>query len=108
MNRFSWVATGMLFAALWASASVAGKFGLQSTQPLVLFNIRFFLAGLVLLAYTSLIPGRNLPKGKEWLQLTIFGALNTALYLGIFIFALQRITPGITTLAPTKEIVQFS
>jgi drug/metabolite transporter (DMT)-like permease len=89
----------MLFSALWASASVAGKFGLQSTQPLVLFNIRFFLAGLVLLTYTSFLPGRNVPKGREWLQLTLFGGLNTALYLGLFIFALQRITPGITTLA---------
>ncbi len=35
----------------------------------------------------------------EWKQLTIFGALNTALYLGIFIIALQYITAGITSLA---------
>lgn len=99
MNRFSWVSTGLLFAMLWASASVAGKFGLQSVQPLVLFDIRFFLAGAVMLGYTALLGQRILPRGKEWPQLTIFGLLNTALYLGLFIFALQRITPGITTLA---------
>lgn len=99
MNRFSWVSTGLLFAMLWASASVAGKFGLQSVQPLVLFDIRFFLAGAVMLGYTALLGQRILPRGKEWSQLTIFGLLNTALYLGLFIFALQRITPGITTLA---------
>jgi len=39
-----------------------------------------------------------LPKGKEWQQLTIFSALNTALYLGIFIIALKEVAAGITTL----------
>lgn len=99
MTRFSWISTGLLFAILWASASVAGKYGLQSVQPLVLFDIRFFLAGAIMLGYMAIIGERTLPKGKEWTQLTIFGLLNTALYLGLFIFALQRITPGITTLA---------
>jgi len=99
MHKFSWIGTGLLFSILWASASVAGKFGLQSAQPLVLFNIRFVIAGLVLLAYSAMLQGRLLPRGKEWMQVSVFGALNTALYLGFFIFALQRITPGITTLA---------
>jgi len=90
---------GLLFSALWASASVAGKFGLQSVQPLVLYDLRFFLAGGVMLGYTALMGERILPKGKEWTQLSVFGLFNTALYLGLFIFALQRITPGITTLA---------
>jgi drug/metabolite transporter (DMT)-like permease len=99
VNRFSWVSMGLLFSSLWASASVAGKFGLRSVQPLVLYDIRFFLAGVVMLGYTALMRERILPRRKEWTQLSIFGLLNTALYLGLFIFALQRITPGITTLA---------
>ncbi len=40
-----------------------------------------------------------MPKGEEWKQLAVFGAFNTALYLGIFIIALQYITAGITALA---------
>lgn len=40
-----------------------------------------------------------MPAGKEWKYLFIFGTFNTALYLGIFIFALQYITAGITALA---------
>lgn len=91
--------TGFLFSIFWASASVAGKFGLFSVEPLVLFSIRFILAGLVLLAFAYFIQGSRLPRGIEWRQLTIFGAFNTALYLGVFIIALQYITPGITTLA---------
>lgn len=40
-----------------------------------------------------------MPSGIEWKQLFIFGSFNTALYLGIFIYALQYITAGITALA---------
>ena len=98
MNRFSTIATGLVFSIFWASASVAGKFGLKSVEPLVLFNIRFLCAGIILLAYSAMARHR-FPIGKEWLQLTWFGALNTTLYLGIFVIALQWITPGITTLA---------
>ncbi len=91
--------TGFLFSMSWASASVAGKFGLFSAEPLVLFSFRFILAGIFLLAFAYGVQRSRLPLGIEWKQLTIFGAFNTALYLGVFIIALQYITPGITTLA---------
>lgn len=101
MNKFSasQVATGLVFSMLWASASVAGKFGLYSAEPLILFTTRFFLAGFILLAFTYGIQRSRLPEGKEWLQLSIFGAFNTTLYLGLFVVALQYIMPGITSLA---------
>jgi probable blue pigment (indigoidine) exporter len=100
MDRsLSFVTTGLLFAILWASASVAGKFGLLSVEPLVLFNIRFLGAGVLLLAYTFLYERSRLPLKNEWSSLTIFGAFNTTLYLGIFVIALQYTSPGITTLA---------
>lgn len=93
------VLTGLLFAIFWASASAAGKFGLFSVEPLVLFNIRFLGAGCVLLAYVYVFQGDRLPTGREWKQVAVFGAFNTTLYLGIFVIALQFISPGITTLA---------
>jgi drug/metabolite transporter (DMT)-like permease len=91
--------TGILFAIFWASASVAGKIGLLSAEPLVLFNIRFLGAGIILLFYVYIIQRDRLPLSKEWKQLTLFGAFNTTLYLGLFVLALQQVTPGITTLA---------
>jgi probable blue pigment (indigoidine) exporter len=90
---------GFLFSILWASASIAGKYGLLSAEPLVMFDIRFFIAGPILLVFVLFYQRERFPKGKEWLQLTIFGAFNTALYLGLFILALQQVMPGITTLA---------
>jgi drug/metabolite transporter (DMT)-like permease len=93
------IVTGVLFVIFWASASVAGKFGLQSAEPLVLFTVRFLLAGIILLGYVFVVEKTRLPHRKEWRQLTFFGILNTTLYLGLFVIALQYITPGITTLA---------
>jgi probable blue pigment (indigoidine) exporter len=100
MDRsLSFITTGLLFSIFWASASVAGKFGLLSVEPLVLFNIRFLGAGVLLLAYTFIAEKSRTPTGNEWTSLTIFGAFNTTLYLGIFVIALQHSSPGITTLA---------
>lgn len=84
---------------LWASASVAGKYGLRSVEPLMLYNIRFLLAGLLLVALTYGFQRNRLPTREEWRQLAIFGLFNTALYLGFFILALQSVAAGITTLA---------
>jgi drug/metabolite transporter (DMT)-like permease len=92
------VFAGLLFSMLWASASVAGKFGLRSAEPLTLFTIRFLLAGSILLAYGVIAGKWQVPSKKEWMQITIFGAFNTTLYLGIFIIALGDVAAGITTL----------
>lgn len=89
---------GILFSIFWSSASVAGKFGLMSAEPLTLFTSRFLAAGILLLILSSFQKERKLPERKEWIQLVIFGALNTTLYLGIFIIALKEVAAGITTL----------
>lgn len=94
-----YIFTGIIFSVLWSSASIAGKFGLYSVEPLVLFNIRFLLAGALLLIYAYGVNKSRMPAGAEWKHLTVFGAFNTALYLGIFIIALQYITAGVTALA---------
>lgn len=78
---------------------MAGKFGLFSVQPLVLFNARFFGAGILLLVFVHLYTRERFPRGAEWKHLVLFGLFNTTLYLGLFVIALNEVTPGITTLA---------
>lgn len=101
VNRPSiqYLITGLLFALLWSSASSAGKIGIQSVEGLVLFTVRFLLAGTLLLAYASLVQRDRLPQKQEWIQLTIFGAFNTTIYLGVFIVALEDVTAGVTSIA---------
>lgn len=92
---------GLFFAALWSSASVATKFGVAIADPLVLANVRFFIAGFIMLGFAySLNPKKNrMPRGKEWYNLTIFAFLNTTVYLGAYVIALKHVSAGIGSLA---------
>lgn len=99
---------GVLFAALWASASSAAKLALPYIQPLLMFQIRFFSAGLLLIIYAQLIRKERLPRGREWKQLAIFGLLNTTLYLGFFVIALGEISAGIGSLSTSTNTLLIS
>ncbi|PLK45626.1 DMT family transporter [Emticicia sp. TH156] len=93
------ILTGLLFAALWASASAAAKLGLRSAEPLVLFQVRFLAAGIIMLAYSFVVQKDRLPKGKEWRELTIFGSLNVTLYLSFFVLGIKEVAAGLGSLA---------
>lgn len=96
------IGIGLLFSILWSSASVATKFGVQSTSPLILANVRFFIAGILLLSF-SYSFGKDktyrLPTKREWQQLSLFGFLNTTLYLGLYVCAMKYTAAGIGSLA---------
>ncbi len=94
---------GLLFSVLWASASAAGKIGIQSVEPLLLFNIRFLLAGTFILLYAHVFTKNPLPQGKDWKQILVFGSLNTTIYLGMYIIALRQVSAGIGSLAPATN-----
>ncbi len=99
ISPFRYIITGLFFAMLWSSASAAGKIGLQSAEGLVLFVVRFLIAGVLLLGYSFTIQKDRLPQMNEWLPLAIFGAFNTTIYLGVFIISLAEVTAGITTIS---------
>ena len=89
------VLIGIAFAALWSSAGTASKIGILSVEPLVLTNIRFFLAMALMLSYAHFIQKKRLPKGKEWQQLAIYGFLNVTVYLGFFFIAMKSASESI-------------
>ncbi|WP_149242653.1 EamA family transporter [Dyadobacter sp. 32] len=96
------ILTGLLFSILWASASVATKFGVESAPPLILANVRFFIAGILLLLFSYLFgkdDSFRLPRKSEFGQLALFGFLNTTLYLGLYVYAMKYTAAGIGSLA---------
>ncbi|MCF0049837.1 EamA family transporter [Dyadobacter sp. LJ53] len=96
------IGIGILFSILWSSASVATKFGVRSAAPLILANVRFFIAGILLLTFSYLLSNDKsyrLPNKKEWKQLALFGFLNTTLYLGLYVYAMKFTAAGIGSLA---------
>ncbi|WP_132052618.1 DMT family transporter [Pseudocnuella soli] len=98
-KKYLWVAAGILFAVLWASASTATKIGLAVAQPLVIAVVRFGVAALCMLVLGHLVLRQRLPAGKEWKQLAIYGVLNVTIYLGCYVMAMQTVTAGIGALA---------
>ena len=92
---------GILFAALWASASAATKFGIRSADPLILANVRFLVAGPLLLLISVLFFSKSVlwPRRFEWPQLLIFALLNTTIYLGAFVISMREVSAGIGSLS---------
>jgi probable blue pigment (indigoidine) exporter len=99
---------GLLFAALWASASPATKIGLQVAQPFVIANYRFMIAGVLMLAAAYLFQKSPMPQGREWLQLTIYGILNVTIYLGLFVLAIKRVSSGIGSMSTATNPLMIS
>ncbi|WP_332732250.1 DMT family transporter [Flavihumibacter sp.] len=106
--RIKWLVAGILFAAFWASAATATKIGLRVAQPLVIAEMRFGLAALIMLIIAHVIKAHRLPAGKEWKQIAIYGLLNITIYLGCYVIAMKTLTAGIGSLAIATNPVFIS
>jgi probable blue pigment (indigoidine) exporter len=89
---------GLVFAAMWASASVATKIGLNAAQPLMIANVRFFIAGFLMLFGAHILRKYRLPERDEWQPLLIYGLLNITIYLGLYVVAMQETSAGVGSL----------
>jgi probable blue pigment (indigoidine) exporter len=98
-KHFKFLLWGLVFSIFWSSASVAAKIGVQSMEPLVLFQFRFLFAGFLLLVYSYFFENWRLPTRKEFVALLIFGVLNITLYLSLFVLAINEVAAGIGSLS---------
>jgi probable blue pigment (indigoidine) exporter len=90
---------GLLFTMLWATGSVAVKFGLHSADALMLASLRFIGTGLLFGPYYGLYKKEHFwPDKAEWKSIFIYGFLSTTLMLGSFFAALKYSSAGISTL----------
>ncbi len=99
---------GLVFAMLWASASVATKIGLISAQPLVIANVRFFLAGALMLTGAHILRKYRLPERDEWQPILIYGLLNVTIYLGLYVVAMQELSAGVGSLSVALNPLMIS
>lgn len=107
-KNYTWVIAGLIFAVFWGSASTATKIGLNVAQPLVIAVVRFAVAAVLMLFFSHFIQKNRLPKGKEWVQISIYGVLNISIYLGLYVVAMQEVTAGIGALAVAINPVLIS
>jgi len=84
-----------LFCLLWSFAFVAGKIGVTDCPPLILLTARFLLAGVLILAISTV---RRDPWSLSWRDAAVFavlGVANNALYLGLGYTGLQTVSAGL-------------
>ncbi|RUL55613.1 DMT family transporter [Lysinibacillus antri] len=101
---------GLLFTILYASGAIAMKFGLQSAPPLTLATLRFVIAGIILLTYLYVFQKGKyaVPNKRELWILFWLGLLNTSLFLGLGLIALQTVSSGIFNLFVPANALLFA
>ena len=75
---------------------------------MVIAEVRFILASLIMLFFSHFIFNNRLPAKREWKQLMVYGFFNIAVYLGLYVVAMQSITAGIGSLAVASNPVFIS
>ena len=94
------IAEGLLFALLWASATVATKFAFHSCDLFLLTLIRFVTVSIILLGYTYGIRRKTskLPAKAEFKKLFILGLLNVTIYMSGYLIAIKYVSAGLISL----------
>lgn len=72
---------------------------LDVAQPLIVAQVRFAVAGCIMLFVAHAIGKRKLPTAKQWRQITIYGLLNITIYLGCYVYAMKEVTAGVGALS---------
>ncbi|RYE36717.1 MAG: DMT family transporter [Sphingobacteriaceae bacterium] len=94
------IAEGLLFALLWASATVATKFAFHSCDLFLLTLIRFVAVSIILLFYIYVIKGKtsHFPSRIEFKKLLILGVLNVTIYMSGYLIAIKYVSAGLISL----------
>ncbi|MVN22716.1 DMT family transporter [Mucilaginibacter arboris] len=94
------IAEGLLFALLWASATVATKFALHSCDLFLLTLIRFLTVSVLLLSYTYILKNKSssFPSKAEFKKLFILGVLNVTVYMSGYLIAIKYVSAGLISL----------
>ncbi len=79
------VAAGfLLLATLWGTSFVAIEAGLAYFPPLLFAGVRYVIAGIVVLAYATVVSERWIPRGRdEWAGVAVAGVFVIAAYHGL-------------------------
>jgi drug/metabolite transporter (DMT)-like permease len=94
-NRALGVAAALFYIFLWASAFVPSKIGVLGSSPLWFLVVRFFVSGLLALAFARAVGARLPRTRRDWTALVALGILANAVYLGCTYEALRHLASGV-------------
>jgi drug/metabolite transporter (DMT)-like permease len=84
-----------LVYVIWGSTYLAIRFAIESIPPFAMLSARYFVAGAGLFLIMWL-RGVQMPKGRDWIQSTILGALLLLAGNGAAAWAIRTVPSGIT------------
>src|ERR1700744_3583458 len=87
------IAFGIIYF-VWGSTFLAIRIGVHEVPPLLFAAMRFGTAGGVLLAW-PIFKGERMPRGREWLTLSVLAAFIFLCDYGLLFWAEQRVPSGI-------------
>jgi probable blue pigment (indigoidine) exporter len=104
VSRYRNVALFLALAALWGSAFMAIKAGLDYFPPVLFAALRYDVAGVIMLGYAAVVVDDWLPRGRrQWAAVLVGASLMIAAYHAfLFIGELE------TTSAAAAVIVSLS
>ena len=87
------LAFGIIYL-VWGSTFLAIRVGVLAMPPLLFAAIRFFTAGILLVAWTAL-RREPWPKGREWGSICLLAALIFVGDYGLLFWAEQKVASGV-------------
>lgn len=90
---------GILFILLWASATVATKFAVQSADLFLFTFLRFSTVAVILLVYMyGLRRIDKKPTPVQFKHLLVLGAFNITMYMSGFLVAIKGVSAGLISI----------
>lgn len=91
MSKSKYAVLILLTTFIMGIAFPIGKIGLDYAPPFLLMGMRYVLAGGLL---ALLVIGKPLPRGRQWLQVSTIGLLQSAGVMGCVYYSMRWITSG--------------
>lgn len=97
-EKFAPYAAWLAVCFFWGTTYLAIRVGLETLPPMLFAGIRFLIAGGLVFAFMRLWRGARLPRGREWLDLSVVGLMLLGVGNGIVVWAEQWVPSGLTAL----------
>jgi drug/metabolite transporter (DMT)-like permease len=101
MTRKEKIAAYCAWAAVcffWGTTYLAIRVGLETMPPMLFAGTRFLTAGVVVLAFMYGWKGSRLPRGREWVDLSVVGLMLLGVGTGLVVWAEQWVPSGLAAL----------
>ena len=82
----------------WGTTYLAIRIGLESMPPMLFAGLRFLTAGSLLFAFMYIWRKARLPRGREWVDLSLVGLMLLGVGTGVVVWAEQWVPSGMAAL----------